>query len=140
MISGSMVDVITYIPQRAPFVMIDELIKAEGNISITVFTVQEGQALVKDGLFTEAGIVENIAQTAAAGAGYHAVEEGKSIPVGFIGSIKDLLVHELPDAGDTITTEVQFLHHIASVHVVRGRVFKMGREIASCEMKIFIQS
>ncbi len=134
-----MTDVTQYIPQRAPFVMIDEIITAEEHLSKTSFTVRKGHLFVDNGKFTEAGLVENMAQTVAAGAGYRGTENGEKVSVGYIGALKNLKIDKLPSVGDTITTEVSFLHHIANVHVVQGRVYLGEEEIAGCEMKIFIQ-
>ena len=132
-------DAIQYIPQGPPFVMIDEVTKADETISQTSFTIREGHLFVKDGRFTEPGLVENIAQTAAAGTGYKARKSGSAPQVGYIGALKNLIINELPKTGDTINTEVHFLNQVLNVHIVQGRVFKEGREIASCELKIFLQ-
>lgn len=134
-----MTDILTYIPQRLPFVMIDEVVSANEKLSVTRFTIREGHLFVTNGLFTEAGLVENMAQTVAAGAGYNAAQAQKEIRGGYIGALKNLEINALPKVGDTITTEVSFLHYITNVHVVEARVFNNDIEIARCEMKIFIQ-
>ncbi|OJW84938.1 MAG: hypothetical protein BGO69_10360 [Bacteroidetes bacterium 46-16] len=128
-----------YIPQAAPFVMIDEVTKADDTVSQTIFTVREGHLFVDNGRFTEPGLVENMAQTAAAGTGYKARQNGQAAPVGYIGAVKNLVIHELPQTGDTITTEISFIHQVMNAHIVQGRILKEGREIASCELKIFLQ-
>ena len=43
--------------------------------------------LVSNGEFSEAGLMENIAQTAAARAGYIAVMENKPVAIGYIMSV-----------------------------------------------------
>ncbi len=128
-----------YIPQGPPFVMIDEVTRADDTISQTSFTVREGHLFVENGRFTEPGLVENMAQTAAAGTGYRSGESGIPPQVGYIGALKNLIINELPNVGDTISTEIQFMNQVLNVHIVQGRVFKDGREIASCELKIFLQ-
>lgn len=132
-------DILKYIPQRPPFVMIDNIIKADGTISETNFTIREGHLFVEDGKFTEPGLVENMAQTAAAGTGFSLQLQGKEVPVGFIGALKALNILDLPTVGDTITTEVSFKMQVINVHIVQGRVFNNGNEIANCELKIFLQ-
>jgi len=128
-----------YIPQAAPFVMIDEVTKADDTISQTSFTIREGHLFVNNGQFTEPGLVENMAQTAAAGTGMKAQQSGQPAPVGYIGALKNLIIHELPQTGDTIITEINFIHQVINAHIVQGRILKDGREIASCELKIFLQ-
>ncbi|RYE24347.1 MAG: 3-hydroxyacyl-ACP dehydratase [Sphingobacteriales bacterium] len=128
-----------YIPQAAPFIMVGEVLEANEQLSKTSFTVAKDNILVKNGHFTEGGLVENMAQTAAAGMGYRGKQEGKHPIVGFIGALKNLHVNELPKVGDVLTTEARFTHTIMNVHIVQGTVFANGKEMASCELKIFLQ-
>lgn len=129
-----------YIPQRAPFIMIDALGEMNNSFAETVFTIREGHLFVNDGTFAEPGLVENMAQTAAAATGYLASLEGKPAPMGFIGALKNLSVKALPQTGDTITSRITVLHEVMNARIVQGQVFLNGEEIANCEFKIFIQS
>ncbi len=131
--------ILQYIPQRPPFVMVDNIVQADGTVSVTDFTVRDGHLFVEDGKFTEYGLVENMAQTAAAGTGYSLQNAGKQVPVGYIGALKALNIIALPQVGDTITTEVSFKTQVLNVHIVQGRVLNNGQEIANCELKIFLQ-
>ncbi|MBN9484180.1 MAG: hypothetical protein BGO70_11835 [Bacteroidetes bacterium 43-93] len=133
------VDITNFIPQRAPFVMIDDIVSADEKLSVTTLNIRNGHLFVKEGYFTEPGLVENMAQTAAAGTGYYAQLAGKTAPVGFIGALKNLNIIELPKVGDTIKTEVNFLNQVLNVHIVQGRVYLNNKEIANCELKIFLQ-
>lgn len=133
------VDITNFIPQRAPFVMIDDIVSADEKLSVTTLNIRNGHLFVKEGYFTEPGLVENMAQTAAACTGYYAQLAGKPAPVGFIGALKNLNIIELPKVGDTIKTEVNFLNQVLNVHIVQGRVYLNNKEIANCELKIFLQ-
>ena len=132
-------DITQFIPQRSPFIMIYDILKADDTVSETTFTVREGHMFVCNGKFTEPGLVENMSQTAAAGTGYKMQQNGKPAPVGFIGAIKNLNILSLPQTGDSITTTVSFMTQVLNVHIVQGRVYKDGNEIANCELKIFLQ-
>lgn len=133
--------VLAYLPQRPPFVMIDELLQADETMIRTSFTIREGHQLVRNGVFSEAGLVENMAQTAAAGTGAKAQQGGTPPPVGFIGALKNLIIKELPRTGDTITTEIIFVHQVMNAHIVQGTVKDHnGLELAACELKIFLQT
>src|SRR6187402_1491878 len=101
-----------YIPQAAPFEVIDTLISANESEAVTEFTVRENHLFVEKGYFTEPGLIENMAQTAAAGTGYHAVQSDKPAPVGFIGAIKNFELYTLPKLGDTIQTSTKVLHQV----------------------------
>ena len=133
-------DVLQFIPQRPPFVMIDNIISADEMTSVTSFTIREGHLFVEDGVFTESGLVENMAQTAAAGTGYKAQQENKPAPIGFIGALKGLQIEALPRVGETITTKIIFITQVMNAHIVQGTVMVGEKEIASCEFKIFLQS
>ena len=88
--------VIQYIPQRAPIVMIDTLVDVVGGITETALTISTDTLFVQNGLLHEPGLIENIAQTAAAGVGYACALKKETVPVGFIGAIKNLTIHQLP--------------------------------------------
>jgi len=133
------IDILTLIPQRWPFVMIDELISSNEDVTYTRLLVQAGNVLVNDGVLSEAGLVENIAQTAAARAGYVARQLGEPVQPGFIGAVKNLQVFTLPIVGDTIETEVKIENQIFDVTIIKGKITCKGAIIAQCEMKIFIQ-
>jgi predicted hotdog family 3-hydroxylacyl-ACP dehydratase len=132
-------DILTLIPQRWPFVMVDTLVSSVDDVTYTALLVQAENVLVSDGVLTEAGLVENIAQTAAARAGYIAQQLGKPMQPGFIGAVKNLEVFALPKIGDTIETEVTIENQIFDVTIIKGKIICKGITIAQCEMKIFIQ-
>src|SRR5690606_15029132 len=113
-----MTDILHYIPQRPPFVMIDTLIHADEAVSQTSFTIPENHLFVTEGYFTEPGLVENMAQTAAAGTGYKAYQSGETAPVGFIGALKNLRIHRLPKVGSTLSTTVTFGMQVMNAQIV----------------------
>lgn len=130
--------ILKYLPQRPPFIFIDKLLKVENGEIVSSFKIPGEHILVENGVLTEAGIIENIAQTAAAGTGYKASIEQKPAPVGYIGAVKDLIVSEQPESGETITTEIIFLHDVLNASIVKGTVRIGENEIAACELKIFL--
>jgi 3-hydroxymyristoyl/3-hydroxydecanoyl-(acyl carrier protein) dehydratase len=131
--------ILEYIPQRPPMVMVGKLICAEGRKTTTSFLVSEDNLFCENKIFTEAGIIENIAQTAAAGAGYRSLLKNETPPPGFIGAIKSLVIHSLPVAGDLLITEVSVDHEVFDATVITGRTTVDSRLIAECEMKIFLR-
>lgn len=128
-----------YIPQAPPFVMIDEVTDNNETGTWTKFTVREGHLFVEDGLFTEPGLIENMAQTAAAGMGKQAADNGDRPPVGFIGQIKNLHISRLPETGATIQTHTQNIMQVGNAFVVEGAVLCDHHKIAGAEFKIFLQ-
>lgn len=130
-------DILPYIPQRPPFVMVSELLHADSEVYRTSFEIKEDNIMVKDGALTAGGLVENMAQTAAAGTGYHMQQQGKKTPVGYIGALKNLKVDALPQVGDVIISEIVTVHQIFNAHVAKGKVMRGDEVIATCEFKIF---
>lgn len=131
-------DILALIPQKPPFVMVDKLLYSDDNISRTSFVIPADNVLVIDGKFTAAGLMENMAQTAAAGEGNLARIEDRPIDIGFIAGVKDLEVFELPSIGEELTTEVKFETRLLNAAIVTGKVYRNEELIAQCEMKIFI--
>jgi predicted hotdog family 3-hydroxylacyl-ACP dehydratase len=127
-----------YLPQRPPMIMVGKLFSVEGGRTLTSFTVSQDNIFCEGNTFLEAGLIENIAQTAAAGAGYRSLLKNEPPPPGFIGGIKNLIIHSLPVVGDLLVTEVSVEHEILDATVVSGKISIKGRPVAECEMKIFL--
>jgi len=120
--------------------MVGELLYADDQVSRTSFTVKEDNVLVSGGFFTEGGLLENMAQTAAAGAGYAALSQNKPVEAGYIGAVKNLEIFSLPAVNDILETEVLFKEQVFNVTLVTASVTCNGKPVAGCEMKIFIGS
>lgn len=131
-------NIISLIPQRAPFVMVDRLLSSDEQGAKTSLSISSGNIFVEKGRFTEPGLVENIAQTAAARIGYICRSENKPVPVGYIGAVQNLQIHSLPEEGTDIETEIVIKNHVFNVTVIAGTVRAKDTVIAECEMKIFI--
>ncbi len=129
-----------YIPQKHPIVLIDTLESCEGTTTRTTFKVEADHLFVRDNRLKEPGVVENIAQTAAAKAGYEVKKLGKEPLLGFIGAVKDLVIYDLPKVGEVLETTVTIKTEVMGVTIIEGISKCSGRTIASCEMKIFIQN
>ncbi len=106
--------------------------------TLTVFKVKAGNFLVTNSEFTEAGLMENIAQTAAAGAGYMAVKKNEQVKPGYIGSVRNFEVFDLPKTNDDLFTEVKTIDQVFDVTIISGTVKCNGVLMAKCEMNIFL--
>jgi 3-hydroxyacyl-[acyl-carrier-protein] dehydratase len=127
-----------YIPHRAPFVMIDNLMKASNERFESDFFVEEGNVLVQAGFFEESGLIENIAQTCAAGFGYLDHEQEGEPKIGFIGAISKLEVFELPLTHSRINTVVTPTHQLGNIFLLKGENYCNGRKLLECEIKIVV--
>jgi predicted hotdog family 3-hydroxylacyl-ACP dehydratase len=119
--------------------MIDQLVECDEGRSQTTFLISQDNVLIDNNQLTEAGLVENIAQTAAAGVGYMARRVNKPVLIGYIGAIKNLEIFALPNVGDVIETEVTIEHQVFDITIISGTVNCNGVLMAKCEMKIFIK-
>ena len=128
-------DITPLIPQKPPFVVVGKLISNDENVTRSSFVIPPYNVFVKNGISHEAGLTENITQTAALRAGYIARAENK--PVGYIGAVNKLEVFDLPKTGDEIVKEISTQNQVFDIVVLSGKVWLKGTLIAQCEMKVF---
>lgn len=133
-------DVFNLIPQRPPIVMIDTFYGIKEGASTTGLTIREDNIFVRDGLFREPGLVEHVAQSAAARVGYVCKEENRPVPLGFIGAIKNFQFHLFPKVNDRLYTTIIIQHEVMGVSLIYAKVVSEDGETLYCEgeMKIFI--
>ena len=139
MITDKREDLLKYIPQRSPMVMIHRLKDASESSAVTLFDIEADNLFVEAGFLQESGLIENIAQTGAAMTGYNAIENQTEVKLGFIGAVKRLKIHDKPAIGQTIETLVKVTHEVFDYKVIKGEVYHQQHLIAECEMNIFIQ-
>ena len=132
-------EILDYLPQRPPVVMIDKLLFSDNERTISGLVITENNIFAVRGYFSESGLVENIAQTAGAGVGYICKTENKKVRLGFIASIRDLKIYHLPAVGTEIITETAITNQVMGMSIVKGFVKQGDLVMAECEMRIFIQ-
>lgn len=132
-------DILKYIPQRPPMVMIDKLLSSDEVKSETELTIRADNIFVKNGVMTAPGLTENMAQTAAARAGFTFLENGEQVKLGFIGAIKNLKIHQEPTVGNILKTEIRELGQVMNILSVKTEIRCKNELVAECELKIFIQ-
>jgi len=132
-------ELMALLPQKPPMVMVHQLESCTADTTVSRFQVRPDSVFFDNGALSEAGLVENIAQTAAAGVGYSFRGQEGTPPVGFIAAIKGLKIHQLPEAGVEITTEVKVVNQVMDFSIIRGRSWAGDRTFAECEMRIFLK-
>ncbi len=130
--------ILQFIPQRPPMVMVEKLHKAEGGQTIGSFEIKAENIFCEDGFLQEAGLIENIAQTAAVGVGFEYRNEDKDVPTGYIGAVQKLTIHKLPELGKIIFTEVNVEHKVFNTTLINSKITCNDELIADCTMKIFL--
>lgn len=119
--------------------MVEKVLDVSSQSITTSLRIAEKNVLAHQGLFSESGLVENIAQTAAALSGCMARLNNEKVKLGFIGSVKNLVVHSLPQVGSQIETTVVVTDKVMNVDIIKGVVVQDGKTVAECEMKIFLE-
>jgi len=133
-------NIISLLPHRPPFIMIGELLFADDHCTRTGFRVNKDNIFVDKGKWSEAGLLENMAQTVAAGAGYRAVNSDQPVEIGFIGAVKNFEVLDLPSVDDQLITEATVMDKAFNMIIVEGKIWRNDALIARCEMNIFVGS
>lgn len=133
-------NICSLIPQRPPFVMVDEVIYSDETTTRSKFLIKEDNILVRHGVLKEPGLIENIAQTVAAREGYISKLENKPVRLGYIGAINKLSITGFPKINEDIITEIKIEKQFFNVILITGKTFCNEQIIAQCEMKIFITS
>jgi predicted hotdog family 3-hydroxylacyl-ACP dehydratase len=129
-------DILDLIPQRPPMKMIDALVSAGEKSARGQLFIQESNLFSEKGVLAEPGMVEFIAQTAAAYTGYKNKTTDREVREGYIGAIKNLIIYELPKINSRIESEIVVENEIVGYTIITGRVYQDNRLLAECEMRI----
>lgn len=125
-----------FIPQRPPFVLVDNIVDCDDVKIVTDFRVPEGHVLVQDGQLSATGMMENIAQSCAARIGW--INRDKPVRIGVIGSISHFVVNALPKVNDCLHTTVTIVSEVFEATIVHAQVEVENAVAAECDMKIFL--
>lgn len=127
------------LPQRPPIVMVDKFYGVDDNISCTGLLVNETNIFCGNGHLHESGIVEHIAQSAAARVGFIFTQKNEPVPLGFIGSVDKLTINFLPKVGSELYTTITVMQEVMDITLVAAKVETEGKIVAECKMKIFLK-
>ena len=134
------IDLHTVLPQQEPFGMVGSLIAFDADSSVTETLSREDNIFVDDGHFSASGMMENIAQTCAARVGfYNKYVLHKDVQVGFIGAVRNYVVHSLAPVGEMLTTRVDILQDVFGMTLANAQVTCRGEVIAEAEIKLAVR-
>ena len=143
------VDIQNYLPHRAPLLMVDLILNIDANFVETVFLIREDNIFVSNGVFIEAGLIENTAQTCSSivGKKYFFADDGSENEnvnvLGFISAIKNLKIHELPKAYDTLITRANLVSKFEgddyTLCTMSCESSVDDKILLECEINLFIQ-
>ena len=135
-----MTDIKNLIPQRSPIMMVDELLEAHDDIARTSLNIRDDNFFLEsDGAIAEPGVIEHIAQSASAFAGYNAMQAGATEPpVGYIGEVKRFRLNRRPVKGETLVTTITMGPTVKGVTIITGETVSGEETIATTQMKIYV--
>ena len=139
LIEEPITEILNLIPQKHPFVMVGALVLFNETEVVSSYRIKDSNVFYDGSVFTETGLIENMAQTVALHTGFDFFIKKKQAPIGYIGSIKKVSITVLPLLNELITTKATILHEFMGVTMVSIQVFNAANEeIASSEMKTII--
>lgn len=143
-------DIEHLIPQRKPFVMVDEfevgevpatadsLTGASCTTSLSVRT--DNYFIIYGNEMAETGLIEHIAQSASALAGYVAVQKGATNPpIGMIAEVKHFECQRRARVDEQITTTVTMGFSFGQMTMCHGKSCIGDETICEIDLKIFMR-
>lgn len=126
------------LPQKSPFVMVDKIFSYSETTIVSGLKIRKDNIFFHNEIFIESGLIEHMAQSVALHTGYQFFLKQKQAPIGYIGSIKEIEIFELPRFGDEIKTTVTILHEFAGITLVAISSTLNDQEIAKGQMKTIL--
>lgn len=127
------------LPHREPMIMVNTLAYFTEKKAVSTLLISEDNIFVSEGVFSEAGILENMAQTAALHIGYKQSLNNNVPKEGFIGAIKSSHISELPKVNETLSTEMEVVYEIGNMTMVKINTSLNGIIIATSEMSTILK-
>lgn len=129
--------------------MVDLILNLDANFVETIFLIKENNIFINKGIFIEAGLIENTAQTCSSivGKKYFFDKDGTENEnvnvIGFISALKNLKIHSLPKVNDTIRTKAnlvsKFVGDDYTLCTMRCESLLDDEILLECEINLFIQ-
>lgn len=129
---------LSLIPQRAPIVMVSSLESYDDKGLVSTFVVLEGNIFVNGTTLAETGLLEHMAQSVALHTGYSYFLKGENAPMGYIGSMQNVEIHDLPEIGETVFSTITILQEFMGVTLVEIETKLEDKIIACARMKTVV--
>ena len=136
-----LLDIHTVLPQQEPFVMVGSLVHFALETSTTETLIAPDNIFVENGCFSAFGMMENIAQTCAARIGfYNKYILLRPVEIGYIGAIREYVVHKLAPAGALLTTTVDVEEEIFGMTMASATVRCGDEVLATARIKLAVKN
>lgn len=127
------------IPHREPMILIDTLLYHDSTSLVSSLLVLKESLFVASNQFSEAGILEHMAQSVALHTGYSGYLSEQSTREGYIGAIKKAEILQLPKVGEIITTQVTITYSAMDMTLVTLESKIDGKIIATAAMSTILK-
>ncbi|WP_432412051.1 hypothetical protein [Rasiella sp. SM2506] len=127
------------IPHREPMILVDTLQYHDSTSLISRLLIAEENLFVIAHQFSEAGILEHMAQSVALHTGYSGYLSKKATREGYIGAIKKAEILQLPKVGEIITTQVTISYSAMDMTLVTIESKVNEKLIATAEMSTVLK-
>jgi len=119
--------------------MVDELLETTLKSAVTQWVIPNDCVLAEGEELQASGLMENVAQTAAAWVGYQAKKANTPVRIGFIGAVKQMRVNRLPHVGETLKTCIEVIETVFDITLVHATSFVADEIVAEMDLKIALQ-
>lgn len=120
-------DILSYIPQRPPFIFIDTIEERSEKCAHTCYTIPDSCPLLSNGILPLAGLMENAAQTCSVIAGNK---------IAYLGAVKQMDVKRFPRVGETLCTEAVVWQQMLNISLIECTTRVRDEVIATATLKI----
>lgn len=137
----NIINIHNFLPHRKPMLMTDYILELTKEKVITSFKIKEDNIFVDKGLFVEAGLIENSAQTCSSilGQSFFENPEADTKVIGFITNIKKIEIFSLPKVGSTIISRASLISQFENICQIFCETFLEDELLLRSEINLFIQ-
>ena len=137
-INKTTTDIASLIPQRPPIMMVSVYGYEDSDNGWSKLNIAEDNIFLdNEGHIRAEGLLEHIAQTAAAHIGFKHLLAGEEVGVGFIGDIKRCSINgPMPAAGDSVKTSIKIVSQVGNITMISAETRLNDNVVVSCRMKL----
>jgi predicted hotdog family 3-hydroxylacyl-ACP dehydratase len=131
-------EIIKELPHKKPIVMVDELVLLDDNKIITKLIPKENNIFVQDGIFSEYGVIEHIAQSAGLRSTLFAARNNLPSPLGYLAAINKFKLYNLAKVGVEIKTKIINIVNTKTIIKIKSISFSNNIKICESEMLFYL--
>lgn len=124
------------LPQQPPYKMIDKVIHYDIQNIRCSYKITDSNPLVENSYLTSEGMIECMAQVAAAKASIESEESG----IGYLVLIRSFECNRKVVTGETIEPELKILHDVHPFKIFEAAIWLGDNKIAAGEIRTFDKS